>query len=358
MFYLPDVGVNTVRSDGVRSTIVDEYAKKILKKIIDANVISQYASQNSITLDVISYLLTSRPDEIIRKSKELMESIVMNYTQAEFETFTKIKDKSYETELNDEQKDLYTKYKDALVLYKIFDYDRFVSNSSSTSYDLARKLNCNTCVYCNRIYTSTVIKKDMETGNENPQNRLIRPYFDHWYSKVKHPLLALSFYNLIPCCSFCNSYLKGDKEFSIESHIHPYCDTANEKFKFSFYSKSITENSVKVKILESEESLKARVEKTLLLFRTEDVYSSHDKYELQDIINLRIEYSSSYIENLLPILNKTGMKENEFYSLLLGPDIGIKKEKYLERPLSKFRNDLVKELFPEGYSLLNENEVI
>ena len=42
----------------------------------------------------------------------------------------------------------------------------------------------------------------------------MRPQFDHWFPKKKYPLLAISFYNLIPCCTYCNSSVKGDIEFA------------------------------------------------------------------------------------------------------------------------------------------------
>lgn len=54
------------------------------------------------------------------------------------------------------------------------------------------------------MYTKTVFDEEGE--------KITRPTFDHWFAKDDHPLLALSFYNLIPSCNICNSSVKGKKE--------------------------------------------------------------------------------------------------------------------------------------------------
>lgn len=89
--------------------------------------------------------------------------------------------------------------KDAIL--KLFNYSGwFITKTSKRycAYDLARNIDLNTCVYCNRNYTSTVEK-------------ITRPQFDHYFSQTQHPLLALSFFNLIPSCAICNSNIKGKK---------------------------------------------------------------------------------------------------------------------------------------------------
>ena len=51
-------------------------------------------------------------------------------------------------------------------------------------------LNIDTCTYCNRNYTL-----DFKNLNNS------RAQLDHWFPKESFPILALSFYNLIPSCS-------------------------------------------------------------------------------------------------------------------------------------------------------------
>ena len=104
-------------------------------------------------------------------------------------------------------------------------YSKFSSKGTTTynAYDLAQKLKVNVCPYCNRNYTFTIKDKNSKST---------RPDFDHFYDKGNNPILALSFYNLIPSCILCNSRLKSTAKFSINSHLHPYKDSFNNYAKF------------------------------------------------------------------------------------------------------------------------------
>jgi hypothetical protein len=75
-------------------------------------------------------------------------------------------------------------------------YSKFSAKGTTTynAYDLAQKLKVNVCSYCNRNYTFTI---------RNKSSKSTRPDFDHFYDKGTHPILALSFYNLIPSCILC-----------------------------------------------------------------------------------------------------------------------------------------------------------
>jgi rubrerythrin len=73
---------------------------------------------------------------------------------------------------------------------KIFSYNAFTKKRQKyDAYDLAKNLDIRVCVYCNRMYTLTV-----KSGG-----KITRPEFDHFFPKGKHPLLALSFFNLGTC---------------------------------------------------------------------------------------------------------------------------------------------------------------
>src|SRR5690606_14812699 len=64
------------------------------------------------------------------------------------------------------------------------------------NYLLAGLLDQHTCIYCNREYIF-VYRKNEGKG--------MVPQFDHWFPKGDYPLLALSFYNVIPSCATCNA---------------------------------------------------------------------------------------------------------------------------------------------------------
>ena len=62
-------------------------------------------------------------------------------------------------------------------------------NGISNAHFIFKELNIRTCPYCNRHYTFTLNK-----------GAKAAPEFDHFYDKADHPLLAVSFYNLVPSC--------------------------------------------------------------------------------------------------------------------------------------------------------------
>jgi len=98
----------------------------------------------------------------------------------------------------------------------IIPYDEFIDKGTKpfNAYDLCNLLKVNVCAYCNRVYTTTVIGTGLDL--------IIRPTLDHFFAQSDHPLLGLSFYNLIPSCNYCNSNLKGAKPVNLNHHIHPY----------------------------------------------------------------------------------------------------------------------------------------
>jgi len=89
---------------------------------------------------------------------------------------------------------------------------------------LTKSLDLRVCPYCNHNYTITV---DNLKGKPR-----IRPDFDHFFSKSIYPLLALSFFNLIPICGTCNK-LKGEKPV----FQSPY-DGTHPLPKFKLYGKN------------------------------------------------------------------------------------------------------------------------
>lgn len=105
-----------------------------------------------------------------------------------------------------------------------FNYTSFRDSSYCT--DLFNQLGFSnaSCPYCND-YKVEIVEKN---------NTKKTAYFDldHFYPKSQNPFFALSFYNLIPSCKFCNSTEKGNISFSINSHIHPYYKSFDDFYQF------------------------------------------------------------------------------------------------------------------------------
>lgn len=190
---------------------------------------------------------------------------------------------------------------------------------------LLNEISQDTCTYCNRNYTLQTVT-----------NRS-RAQLDHWFTKDSFPLLALSFYNLIPSCPSCN-HLKMNSVIS-NDFAHPYTlKDENQNFKFSFNYVSLNENyDVKIKVEEN-----SKMYNSLQEFKIKEIYNAHSKKELKDLLELRYKYSDNYIDLLINKTFEGLMSKEEIYRMVFG--IEIKEEDYHKRPFSKFKHDIIEEL--------------
>lgn len=260
-------------------------------------------------LPKLKSIITSKPDQLIKLEE--------NYTREWIE--------------NDQNRTCdFKKY--CSEIFNIQGYNRWFIKDS-INYNLAEWLNQDTCTYCNRQYIFVVRKKNGMKG--------INCQFDHWFDKSTHPMLSLSFYNLIPSCSLCNTSVKSTKSFCINTHLHPYIDhDISEKFTFSYKKKSIISNEI---TFADEANLDDKTKRTLEDLGTKLVYKGHSSKELQDLIDLRCKYSDNYLDILL---NKTfdgiKMSAEEKYRVIFG--IELNEKNFHKRSFSKFKKDIITEL--------------
>lgn len=253
-----------------------------------------------------------------------MTEFIKDYSVDELKEYQKAKENKKKDE-----KDTYliNKYDKLKEIQTIFNYNTLVSGNKDNSYKIAEIKGRNTCTYCNRQYTIT-LKKDGEF--------ITRPQFDHWFPKSIFPLLALSFYNLIPSCSICNSSAKGDQIFSFKKLIHPYKRSSPETdFRFSYLPDG--KGGWKIDLY----NLKGVEKETFEVFKLKDIYNYHYKLEAKDLLDLAIKNNGTYIEWLLNDIKekKIAPSYKEAYRLLFGTEYDIKK--VLDRPFSKLKRDLL-----------------
>ncbi len=220
-------------------------------------------------------------------------------------------------------------------LGEIFDYKSIISESQSTSYKIASLMNRNTCTYCNRNYTLTVIKNRHKKKHNN-SDRIARPQFDHWFPQSKYPILALSYFNLIPSCSMCNTTLKGTIEFNTKDYVHPYIDE-KETYSFDFFYDSTNELKVTVEVVKD-----SKMDKTLKVFEIEEIYNAHSNLELKDLIDLRQKYSTNYIESITDIFKNEHIGKDDILRMVFGIESNI--DNYHKRTMNKFKIDILKVL--------------
>lgn len=261
-------------------------------------------------LEHLERIIKSRPSELLRIENELKQKWIEEGL-------------GNEATFNSESKKLFVEkgYNGWFLDYAI-------------NYNLSEWLDQHTCAYCNKNYILVSRKKNGEKG--------INCQFDHWFDKANHPILALSFYNLIPSCSVCNSSLKSTSPFTTDTHLHPYMDKdISERYSFSYRFGDSDENEISIA---NEENLDIKTRRTLKDLSTKLVYKRHSSKELQDLIDLRSKYSSNYLKILTKdtFSEDLELTEDECYRLIFG--IELDSENHHKRPFSKFKKDIISEL--------------
>lgn len=226
---------------------------------------------------------------------------------------------------------------------EIFNYRSFIKkakdkNPDYDAYTLADNLNIHSCPNCNAQYTKTVGRT----------KKLTRPSFDHFFPQADYPLLALSFFNLIPCCRICNTDIKGSRSFSLAENFHPY-ETDHEiedSCRFTYYPKSPNgalgfNEDFDLRIVPlAHGKEKTRAEKHINDFKLETLYQAY-KDQAAEVIQKQIAYPDSYLEQIQKLFgDKGGFSRAEFYRLAFGNYLDDKD--LLKRPLSKMTRDLSK----------------
>jgi hypothetical protein len=106
---------------------------------------------------------------------------------------------------------------------EIFRYGNL--RATSTFFNIYRELVRKHCTYCN---LDTTVNIKLLDGSSKALFDL-----DHYFPKVKYPYLSISFFNLIPACSNCNSRIKGSQDLTYGLHAHPFCDNIHENISFT-----------------------------------------------------------------------------------------------------------------------------
>ncbi len=223
-------------------------------------------------------------------------------------------------------------------LKELFKYDNKFQPIISDFF--RKKFNFKTCFYCNRNFI-TNYEKD---GNE------IKSTFqlDHFYEKATYPYLALSFYNLIPCCSTCNSTVKNSEintpndDCYAKKIVPPnHSDFKfNEKVKFKTFLENENlqfdnESDISIRLIENYTS---QYKNYIELFRLNERYEFH-RNRVIEMINKRKQYPDSRIKELADLTKQTvgQVKKDLFGEYLFDDDLS-------NRPLAKLTLDIAEEL--------------
>ncbi len=212
-------------------------------------------------------------------------------------------------------------------------YEQINSSLKSywTPYNFLLMSGVRVCPYCNRQYITPIYIH----SNENYKQHKLRADLDHFYPKSKYPYFSMSLYNLIPCCKFCNSSLKNIKEFDI-TDVNPYEESLDDYFKF----KSDILHDADIYI--EKTYLDSRIDQYLDCFQLESLYSYH-KNQAAELIQKRMLYSESYIEELYENNKTYFTSKAELKQLIIG--YIADKECLNDEAFLKFRRDIAEQLY-------------
>lgn len=324
---------------------LDVYADKLLpalkKRIETSSTLSQTVkdillrpkADGSKDESELRGLLTEEPIALFARSERLMGQILSGYNVMDMPTLAKAK-KNAKPDAT--QKALKSKYSILDDLNKAFNYSEVLGRNKSRAYRLTAAAMHNTCVYCNRQYAFNIVRD----GGKNDDNRIARPDLDHWFPKSLFPLMSLSYYNLIPSCSVCNSSAKTDEIWMFSTHIHPYLTKPDvPQFKFR-YKKGINSN------WDIDFDGLAGIEKnTVESLCLQEAYQAHSDLEVADLIELATKNNGTYMKQLYGTilgLYTGGLDKAQAYRLLLGTE--MMSDAYKNRPMSKLKRDIIEQI--------------
>lgn len=208
--------------------------------------------------------------------------------------------------------------------------------------DVLEKLKIRTCPYCNRNYTFTVKSSCSKDG----KTFTTRPEFDHFYNKSLHPLLALSFYNLVPSCPICNHGKATDY-----IGVNPYFEGFQSKFGIYDVDKKnetpLNINEIKLVKSEADFSIGFVNPSTSEQQNIEELGLDvlYNKYK--DYVMDLIEKSTSYgtlVQNQAFVDSFQGIfrTPQEVFEFIWGKYLN--EEALENRPLSKLTRDILEQL--------------
>lgn len=217
-------------------------------------------------------------------------------------------------------------------------YTNFTQQKLGKSW--AEKMGVTVCPYCNRSYVFTV-----EDGG-------IRPQYDHFFPRSKYPYLAISMYNLIPCCPVCNlakhdgdSYKDGKLTM-----LYPYESGYGEQATFDVMNKANQDDwistwlgtaakyKVELKYADGIDSdLRTQIENSWKKFKLRELYEQHSDY-IRDILRTKYIYNDEYFESLAAEFPSLFSNEDEARNLVFLNYLD--EEDWGRRVLAKLTHDL------------------
>lgn len=217
------------------------------------------------------------------------------------------------------------------ILYHIF-VDELYENKLD-KLQFIKKLNLKVCPYCGRNKINVASYE---------HRRDSKPPIDHFLPKSKYPFLAVSFSNLIPCCTTCNDMAnKGDFDALEDDNLmleNPY-EFVDEHVRFKGIfpdTLSMNEDAYDVNMLFDPSSLSVGYKEYLKL---EEFYKD-EKQKMIDMHDNLVTFSEGRKQDLAAV----GI-ENEYLSNIQKQVLGYRLDgKASVREFYKFKKEMFEQL--------------
>lgn len=177
------------------------------------------------------------------------------------------------------------------------------------------------CPYCNRNYVYV-------------DGRVKGCDFDHYIPKSQYPILAASFYNLIPACPVCNRF-KKDRILNFYPHSKYDYDNLPH-FRVWIKADDYRTNAESIEI-EIDSSNCPDFEDDIKHLKLKTLYQSH-RDTVQEVLICKEVYSDSYLNELASNFESYGLTKDRMREIIY--DIPSSPERFSEKPLSKLRYEV------------------
>lgn len=185
-------------------------------------------------------------------------------------------------------------------------------------------LEVTVCPYCNRNFVNSTFDKTMCD-------------LDHFYEKSEYPILAISFYNLIPVCHYCN-HTKATRKITYSCHDNKY--KTDSLLTFDFHIRGIdflnNKQQLGIEIYDSKE-IKSNID----VLKLRELYQIHTDV-LQECIKKALIFQPGYLNYLANEYKDLFSSKEELYRIVFGNYYG--EDAYGKRPLSKMTSDILWDL--------------
>ncbi|MHA3788282.1 hypothetical protein ACX0HA_08750 [Flavobacterium hauense] len=217
--------------------------------------------------------------------------------------------------------------------YFIEGYFRDTMGEPYGSDALASKQSIPICPFCNE--NPTYHFKYQRKGYRRSYD------WDHMYAKEHYPFLAISFYNLIPCCKLCNFLKNSQNKLFLNPHLEFDIDQV-----YCFYTNPLDSgflrdaSKIRLTIAYYRSSpYRRQIQDTLETVGLQERYRQQKELAM-DIINKKRMYNSIYLDTLRDRLNRRHpVLAHDLKLMLFGTQFSSRD--YYKRSFSKLTNDLI-----------------